>query len=85
LNVITNILQNAPFNVSVCHSADDEIVSIESVPDLSGNENLDFVPVRGNHNEAGAKCIFGALLYYLDPVFQLLTVEPLHSIAGCNK
>jgi hypothetical protein len=84
LNVIAEMLQNAPFKISVCHSADDEVVPAESVPDLSGNDNVVFIPAQGSHNEAGGECIFGALLYYLGTEFRSLTVEPLHSTAGCD-
>jgi hypothetical protein len=84
MNVIVEVLQNAPFNVSVCHSPDDEVVPAESVPDLSGNENLTFVPAKGSHNEAGGECIFTALLYYLGQEFQSMTVQQLHSTAGCD-
>jgi hypothetical protein len=85
MNVIVEMLQNAPFNVDVCHSADDEVVHIESVPDLSGNENLVFVPVQGSHKEAGRECIFLALLYYLGPEFRAVTVDPLNSTAGGSR
>jgi hypothetical protein len=84
LNVIVETLQNAPFKVTVCHSADDEVVPVESVPDLSGNDNLVFVPAQGGHNEAGGECIFGALLYYLSSAFQSVSVDPIHSTTGCS-
>lgn len=83
LNVIVDTLQNAPFKVSVCHSEDDEVVPFESVPDLSGNDNLVFVAAQGSHNEAGGECIFGALLYYLSPTFQSINVDPIHFNTDC--
>ncbi|KAG7341959.1 hypothetical protein IV203_007051 [Nitzschia inconspicua] len=83
LNVIVETLQNAPFRVSVCHSEDDEVVPFASVPDLSGNNNLTFVPAQGTHNEAGAACIFGALLYYFGQEFQSVAVDPVHSNTNC--
>jgi len=84
LNMVTEMLQNAPYNVEVCHSPDDEVVPIESVPDLSGNDNIRFTAAEGNHNEAGAACIFNAMLYFLNPAFQSISLDAVHSTGGCS-
>jgi hypothetical protein len=84
LNDVSNMLQTVPYPVEVCHSPADKIVPIESVPDLSGNSNITFTEVEGNHNDAGGACIFNGLVYFLSPAWQELTVEPLHSTLGCD-
>jgi hypothetical protein len=85
LNVVSELLQNAPYNVTVCHSPDDEVVPFGSVPDLSGNENVTFTLAEGSHNDAGGVCILNSLLYFLSPEFTSVTVNPLHSTSGCSS
>merc|ERR1719343_800633 len=84
LNDVTSVLQNVQYPVTVCHSPTDEIVPIESVPDLTGNDNISYTEVEGSHNEAGGTCIFNGLLYFLSPAWQTLTLEAMHSTNGCD-
>ena len=84
MNDASNMLLNARYTVTLCHSPEDEVVPFESVPDISDNDNLSLTTVSGSHNEAAGQCIFNSLLYYLSPTFQTLAVDDESSSQGCN-
>lgn len=66
-NSIKQEVQSTPFPVSICHSEQDDVISFESVPDVSLNPNLSLFSFLGNsptgsHGTSSVLCLFSFII-----------------------
>lgn len=65
-NDLVDVLESAPYPISLCHSSEDTLVSFDNVPDLSANPNLDLLTVSGGHSNAAVSCYLPIIQAFLD-------------------
>jgi hypothetical protein len=57
-NDLVDVLESSTVPITLLHSAADELVRFENLPDLSANPLLSYVPLSGGHLAAGAEYLF---------------------------
>ena len=82
-NDLTEILMNAIYPITICHSPADELISFDNVPDVSQNSFLSYVPATGSHDEAEEYCILTGAVFSFSGVFQTYIPPPAHFVDGC--
>ena len=85
-NDLTHMLeQEVNFPTLICHSPDDELATIQNLPNMSANLNLKILNgISGTHTEAADYCILWYLNYAATNVnLANHPMEPLHQDESC--
>ena len=65
-NDLVDVLESAPYLVSLCHSVDDTLVSYDNLPNMDANRNLRLESVTGPHSNAALACFLPIIQYFLN-------------------
>jgi hypothetical protein len=67
-NDLTELLETATFDIHLCHSIEDDLVSYNNLPDISRNPNyLSLSSISGNHVLAIRRCLDEVIDFLVDP------------------
>lgn len=83
-NDLTALIESAQYNVFLCHSPNDEVVSVANLPDASANDNITISLVEGSHFESRGTCMSQTTAFLSGPIYTGYPIEPKHKEGGCD-
>jgi hypothetical protein len=83
-NDLTDLLESASYSIYLCHSPDDDVVSIANLPDGTRNTNLTISLVNGDHFESSAICQSQIILFLSSSIYITYPIVAKHTEGGCD-